>query len=307
MRQMGNSTSLRLDEFCPWRTITFVSSDTLVSLASTIFLEHLMRSGTSNNTIAAFSADLRLFQNFLPPDTKVASVTPEDINRFYEYLVHGRDVPCSSRSLRRRATTLAAFFRYLIEANAIDRNPCLSVRPTLTPVRPPQILTDEEISRLMAAARTMLHEGEPRALLLLALVLSTGIRKSECLALRLEDFDLTQDTVTVGEGNSRRELPLPPNVKQALLAFASSTEMKHGRLFACTGRNLEYILARVGREAGLSVNPSFRLLRAAAAAQMYAQSQDADAVIQQLGISPHTWPALRRRLVPARQTTEPKE
>ncbi len=288
-----------LDDHLPLAGGGELPPDAPLAVASALFVESRMRAGTGANTLTAFAADLALLAEALGPGTAVSSIGEEDIERFRHYLSEERDAPCSPRTLRRRLTSAQALFRFLAEAGAVTANPVATVaeadsKPKKRPTSP--VLRSEETAQLLTAGRELAQEGDPRALLLIALLLSTGLSKSECLALRVEDFDLEEDSFRVGGGLKERVLPLSSLARQALLAHLERDTEKRGKLFNCTGRNLEYVLSRAGDRAGLSRHPSFRRLRATAAAGLYSDGLDSEAISSKLGISPHTWPALRRRL-----------
>lgn len=293
---MTEAQSHPLDDHLPWRAAGAVSCETALAVAGAAFVEHLNRAGTSGNTVAAFAADLRLLCWVVGGDVSVGEVTGEHIAAFYARF---QDSASATRSLRRRITTIQAFFRHLSLTEVLPQ-PAEAPAPRPQPARPEPVLSEEEVAALEAAACRMHAEGDQRPLLLVSLLLATGMTKAECLALRLSDFDLEHGTVTVSRGPARRVLALPDEAKQAVQSYAG----KHppaASLFRCTGRNLEYILGRVGAQAGLERNPSFRLLRATAIARRYHAGEDVAGLIGDLGISRHTWPALRRRIGPARR------
>ena len=108
--------------------------------------------------------------------------------------------------------------------NYLSDNPVRGVKmPERTLKRPHRFLTMEQVRRLIAAS-----EEPVRTIVLLAAM--TGLRIGEILALRWGRVNLTAGTLRVEEtcyhGHfgtpktkaSRRELPLPPVVVQALLS-----------------------------------------------------------------------------------------
>jgi hypothetical protein len=82
------------------------------------------------------------------------------------------------------------------------------------PVRLPEILSREEISRLLAAARS------PAAHAFLALAYSSGLRLSELRHLRVGDIDSHSDRMCLrvqqGKGAKDRYVPLAPDALQLL-------------------------------------------------------------------------------------------
>ena len=274
-------------------------------MAASAFVEGLARSGAGGNTVAAFAADLRLFSRAVGGDKPVGDLTPDALRRFYVELQREGRGSGNSHSLRRRGTAVTALFRYLVDEGVLDDSMMVRVErpPEHATAEPP--LSDEEVAGLLDAARHISVDGDTRPLLLISLVLSTGMSKGELLELRTDDLDLEGRTLTVRRGMNERVVPLGADVGQALQGYRAR-RAEGGRLFPWTGRNLEYLLAHAGERAGLTRNPSFRLLRATAAARMLDSGADAEQVAEALGISKHTLPALRRRVRPV-QPSAPAE
>lgn len=89
-----------------------------------------------------------------------------------------------------------------------------------TPARLPVVLSREEVSRLLAAMRGV--EG-----CIAQLLYGTGLRKMECLRLRIKDLDFDRGLIIVreGKGNKDRVTMLPVALAPALrqqLAYARS-------------------------------------------------------------------------------------
>lgn len=299
---------LLFSEYLPQWQHPPLSPDTPIAVVVSRFAESVRQSGTGENTASAFEADMNLFVQALGGSFPAGQLGAAELRRFYHYLTRERDIPCSPRSLRRRHTTLSAFFRFLQEEQILEHVP--DTHPDVEPVTPLRkhpavpLLTDAEIRRLYEEARRLLIEGNSRPLLLFSLLLSTGMSKNECLALRVENFDLEGNQLQLGEGDTSRTVPLSAESREALLAYLSEETSKHTTVFDCTGRNLEYVLADLGQRAGLSQNPSFRILRFAAAKRMLDSQLDTETIVQTLGISPHTWPAMRRRIIKAERHLE---
>jgi len=287
-----------LDEARPWRLGDGLSSDAPLSVAIALFLEHLATAGAPANTLGAFGADLRRFAEVVGGETPLGSLAQEHVGRFLSHLQSEEAAPCSGRTLRRRMTALQAFLRHLSRegVNVTLAVPRPEARaPGEREVAP--LLGADELGALTACAAEMAADAEPRALLLLSLSLSLGASKADVVALHAADFDLHASTVRLGHGLARRVVALPGDARQALLRYLESgARGRGGSLFGCTGRNLEYILARLAERAGLRRRLSFRLLRTTAAARMYQAGDDEEAIVRRLGISPSTWPALRRRV-----------
>jgi integrase/recombinase XerD len=138
--------------------------------------------------------------------------------------------------------------------------------PDLLRFRPrrarPYLYTEQDIERLMAAARTLRPAGGLRGLTyatLLGLLSVTGLRISEALSLRLADVDCQAGLLTIRNtkfGKSRL-VPLHPSAQRALLRYARERD-------ATVGRHPipRFFVATHGRPlSAQQVGKTFRLLR----------------------------------------------
>lgn len=275
------------------------------------FRQHMEQRGFAENTIKSFLGDLRIFGRYIGTTTSVSAIATPDLNRFLHYLQYERGKPCTSKSLARRLTTLKVFFKWLADSGHISHDPAASVahRPVATPL--PDTLSDQEVERVLAAAQAVRVGEEPdvRPYLLVRLLLDSGIKKSECMNIRLGDVDLSNPSrpvLHVRATDARyahykeRRLALSAETGAALREYIEQYQPQ-GDLFPWTARNLEYVLADLARAAGLDAL-SFEMLRMTAAVQDLRDGMDEDRLRRKLGLSEISWndtlPKLRKLMEP---------
>jgi site-specific recombinase XerD len=269
------------------------------------FERHMRQQGFSENTLKAFVSDLSILIQFTGAGVAIGDVSTQTLNRFVEWLRHERGVPCNPKSLARRVTTLKVFFGWLFEAGVVAFDPADPVihRPVLTPA--PEVPTDAEVERVLAVTQA-LREGEKpdaRPHLLITLLLHTGIKKSECMAIVLNHLDLrdpAQPVLWIRYANPRRrhkerKLPLPTGWPTVLAEYRAQYQPQQ-LLFPCTARNLEYVLADVAAQAGLPHGLSFEMLRWTCAVRDQRAGMLADPLRHKLGISRITWRVVGAKL-----------
>ena len=156
---------------------------------------YLNDQGKSHFTVKAFLNDMQLLASFLPPDQAVGNITTNDLNNFLNWLQNSRGVPCSPKTLARRITTLKAFFRWLHQNGRILINPAEKVvqKSVISPL--PTVLTKDETIKVIDTAKAYIIEKKPdtRPYTLLLLLLETGIKKGECLALSVKHIELEDE------------------------------------------------------------------------------------------------------------------
>ncbi len=276
-----------------------------------LFLARLTERGSAPNTVKAFAHDLGLLSDYFRRQTPVRHLRLEDLHSFLHWLEYDRGISCSKTTLSRRIASTKGFFRWLHQAGHIRENPAAALKQVQPDPYVPAILDMKEVRSLYSAASNMfwsLEKPDARPLLLLSLLLQTGMKKQECLNLRLGDFAVQDDqrfvvTIRAGGGNAdhkSRVLTLNHSTLAHFRQYCRSHDLKddpQARIFDCTARNLEYILEHLGRAAGIdSCKVGFEVLRWTCAVHAFRQSMPAEALCQKLGLSKVSWRDTRAKI-----------
>ena len=282
-----------------------ITSQSLLNPTIKAWRIYLEDQGNSINTIKAFTADLRLLANYLPPDRSLGSITTADLNAFLEWMQHGRGVPCSPKTLSRRITSLKAFFRWLHENAVVLVDPAEKVvqKSVISPL--PEVLTPEEMEAVYAAAEGFRQANPPDARYgaLLGLLLNTGIKKSECLALNPNHIDLEAENgplLFVRYASPRyrykeRKIQLPETWTAVFKEYRAQYELDD-RLFPWSPRRLEYLLEDLSTTAGLEKHLSFEMCRWTCALNDWRAGVEHNLIRQKLGISKIQWREVSMKL-----------
>jgi integrase/recombinase XerD len=277
---------------------TPLNSGSTLAVAIIAYHEQMKRQGLSPHTIQAFGGDLNLFRKHVGSKVALYKINTETIERFLTWLRYERGVPCKPKSFQRRLTTLKVFFVWLYRTQVIQEDPAAPIPhiPVTSPL--PEILYDDQIAKLLDAARQFMSAEKPdaRPLLLVTLLLSTGIKKSEAMALRLSDIDAANPNAAslvvryddARKRHKERKLKLSPEFAATLRRYLEQYHPK-SHLFECTARNLEYVLADLAKMTGLGDTVSFESLRWTCAVQDFQNGIPEDHIRQKLGLSTITW------------------
>jgi integrase/recombinase XerD len=248
--------------------------------------------------VKAFLGDLRLLASYLPADRPLGNISTTDLNNFLEWMQHVRRVPCSPKTLSRRITALKAFFRWLHTHGVIPVDPAERVvqKSVISPL--PEILSTEEIEAVLEKARAHLHSENPdtRYYTLVALLLSTGIKKGECLAISPNHIDLEAPggpLLFIRYANPQqrykeRKIALPQEWVEAYALYQAQYTLED-RLFPWSQRRLEYLLEDLGKEAELNKHLSFDMCRWTCAVTDWLSDIERDKIRQKLGVSRVQW------------------
>ena len=266
---------------------------------------YLYDQGRSRNTVKAFLSDVKMLAEVLPPDKTLGAVTTTDLNDFLHWLEHERGVPCSPKSLARRVTALKSFFRWLQKGGALLVDPAEKVvqHSVLSPI--PEVLTEAEIEAVLLAADRYRRQSKPdaRPYTLLALLLATGIKKSECLGIHINHVDMEAPEgplvfiryASPANRYKERKLTLTEDWLPAYEEYLAQYNPVD-RLFPWSPRRLEYLLEDIGKDAGLPKHLSFDMCRWTCVLQDYLNNVEPEKIRQKLGISKIQWREIHLKL-----------
>ncbi|GAA5343007.1 MAG: hypothetical protein canaca05_05030 [Anaerolineaceae bacterium] len=275
-----------------------ITEHTLLPPAIQAWKIYLHDQGRTNNTLKAFSADLSLLADFLPPDKPLGQITTKDLEDFLDWLQNDRNVPCSPKTLSRRITSIKSFFRWLTVNGVLSHNPAEKIvqKTVVSPL--PEVLTAAEQEKVLDAAEAMRTAANPdlRPYVLLRLLLETGLKKGECLHLMTNHVELEgpeAPRIFVRYSSPRyrykeRNIPVSPEWAEAYREYIQRYDIKN-QVFPWSQRRLEYLLEDVGNAAGLDKHLSFDMCRWTSALNDLTAGIDTDKIRQKLGISKIQW------------------
>jgi integrase/recombinase XerD len=287
-----------------------LTANSSLSAAMERFRDHLVQQEYAENTVKSFLGDLGILKRYLKDNPPIGQISSKRLQGFLHWLQHERGKPCSPKSYARRLTTLKVFFAWLAGLGALPGDPAASLvhKPVQTPL--PRILFDDQVGRVLAVTRQMMvarepeEKPDPRPHLLVTLLLHTGIKKQECMALKLSHIDTSNaagPVIHIRYDKPRmqykeRRLRLPSGWGRTLAQYRRVYEPQEF-LFPCTSRNLEYVLTNVAKQAGLPDGLSFEMLRWTCAVRDHQARMDPDKLRRKLGLSLMSWRETEPKLV----------
>ncbi|NIV29926.1 MAG: site-specific integrase [Anaerolineae bacterium] len=284
--------------------------DSPLPVAMERFRDHLVQQEYAENTVKSFLGDLGILERHLEGSPPIGQISTKDLQDYMHWLQYERGKPCSPKSYARRLTTLKVFFSWLADLGVLPADPAAPLvhKPVQAPL--PRYLYDDQVDRVLVATRQMMtgealaEKSDPRPHLLVTLLLHTGIKKQECMGIKLAHIDTSNPAgpvVHIRYDNPRmqykeRRLRLPAGWSQTLAAYRRAYEPRDF-LFPCTARNLEYVLANVAKLAGLADGVSFEMLRWTCAVRDFRANMDPDQLRRKLGLSRMSWQETEPKLV----------
>jgi len=245
------------------------------------FLEMLAAErGAARNTLLAYRRDLDDFAAFAGGRGMAAEAADRALLSAYLQALAASGL--SARSTARRLSCLRQFFRFLAREGVRPDDPTDLLDAPLQDRRLPRVLSEQEVTALLAAAAALPGQRGRQAAAALEILYSTGLRISEMLALRRTALAAAGDMLFVrGKGGRERIVPLSTAARAAAAALNADTTdsvwLFPGRdpRRALTRQGFDRILDEASLAAGLdpaAISP--HVLRHSFASHMLARGAD---------------------------------
>lgn len=243
----------------------------------------------SPHTVRAYQADIAALERHLGGCEDVGRI---DRTCVIEFIEDQRHAGLCSRSIRRRASGVRGFCRWLLSRGLLESDPWVALTLSAGRARKlPRVLPAHELDRLLrwlrgaagvddvSASDPLDRPSESTTLLAVALMVATGARVSEVAGIRCRDVDLPERSIRiVGKGRRERHVFLTNdwicNLTVAYLATRLALGVQHPFLLfnSCgdplTAPAIRARLVKARRSAAIETKVTPHMLRHTAATQL---------------------------------------
>jgi len=156
----------------------------------------------SHNTVLNYQLDLdSCFQYLKSHNLNYLSINKDQIREYLKYL---DTIKLKNKSIARHLSSLRMFYDYLLEKSLIDKNIFKSIKTPKCEKKLPNYLDYEDLDKLLNAF-DLNKPLELRNKLIIEMFYSTGIRLSELVNIKLNDFNFSDKSLKVfGKGAKER-------------------------------------------------------------------------------------------------------
>lgn len=195
-------------------------SPTSLSQTTERFLRHLrLERNMSSNTLVAYGRDLQRMVQYMDEQLGIDLASDLDRDSLVEYLIDLRAAGLQPRSIARHMSTLRSWGHYLVDRGVLADNPATLLDMPKLEQDLPDVLSTEEVERLLAAPGTQ-GERALRDTAMLETLYATGLRVSELVHLSLTDVDFDRAVVRcLGKGRKERLVPIGEVARARLLEY----------------------------------------------------------------------------------------
>ncbi len=197
------------------------ASPTLDDLMDQYVTYLLVEKGLSQNTLEAYTGDLKKFFDFLDM-LRINDISLVGTSEILKHLISLRNQGVGPRSRGRNLVSIRGFFRFLLQEKVIESDPSKLVELPKTGLKLPDVLSIEEIETLLNAPDTNKATGI-RNSAMLELLYAAGLRVSELVSVKLQDVNLEAGFVRVmGKGSKERVVPIGMYAKEKIGLYLRS-------------------------------------------------------------------------------------
>lgn len=181
--------------------------------ATASFLRYLQyEKRYSPHTVAAYENDLGQFFSFLAQTYDAIAVQDIQHTHIRSWLVALLSSGMTASSIRRKISALKRFFHFLAKREQLTHNPMLKVVTPKLGRRLPVFVPARDMERLPEPPADADVEVW-RDFLMVDLLYSTGLRRSELISLCIDDIDIARQQLKVrGKGGKERLAPFGPSL-----------------------------------------------------------------------------------------------
>lgn len=163
----------------------------------------------AQHTLLSYTHDLTSFEQYLKEtysDEIPARATPVMVR---SWLASMRESGIQARTINRKISALKSFYKYLLREQLIEDSPMSAILSPKVKKRLPQYVEKQDMDRLFQEDMFPNNfKGETQRLIL-QILYSTGIRRSELLNLKEQHIDFSNQTIKVlGKGSKERLIPV---------------------------------------------------------------------------------------------------
>ena len=182
----------------------------------------LLEKNYSQHTVTAYINDIGFFESFLSNGFEDDNLLRVNYNQIRSWIVSLSDDEISNSSINRKISSLKSFYKFLLRTKQIDSSPLLKHKALKAPKKIQIPFSEKELD--MVLNQITYKEGFEgvRDKLIVDLFYTTGIRRTELIHLKVQNIDLSNNTIKVlGKRNKERIIPILTIIEEQIRKYLS--------------------------------------------------------------------------------------
>lgn len=250
---------------------------------------------TSNNTELSYKRDLSKMQHYMDGQgvNRLESITVTNLQSYVLYLEKQK---FAAATVSRNIASIKAFYHYLCKEGVVKEDISDALKPPKIEKKAPEILTVEEINRMLEQPDVE-HPKGIRDQAMLELLYATGIRVTELISLKVTELNLQMGFIVCKDTSKERIIPFGTQARESLLRYLDKArdEMLADKnsdiLFVnCSGQPMSRqgfwkLVKYYAKKAGITADITPHTVRHSFAAHLVENGADLRSVQEMLGHS----------------------
>ena len=242
----------------------------------------------------AYKKYLETFSIYIKDTFGQDEIDSVNYSQIRSWVVDLADKGFSNRTINRKISSLKTYYKFLLRTKQLETSP-LTTHKALKTAKKIQIpFSKTEVGKALDLFETSTFEGS-RDKMIVELLYTTGLRRSELLNIKLEDLNLSEKSLKVfGKGKKMRIVPLLKTVTDSIREYLVFRNEKKGSgsgnylLISKNGVKLKenvvyWVVNRYFGQVSDKVKKSPHILRHSFATHLLNEGADLDAVKELLG------------------------
>ncbi|MCD6413152.1 MAG: tyrosine recombinase [Elusimicrobia bacterium] len=168
--------------------------------------------GLAGLSVYAYLTDVRAFLDRV--QKKVSEIESRDVKDFLRQV----RIQSTARTLARKICALKSFYEFLIEDGIVSRNPVSTIRTPRLEKNLPEVLSTDEVERIISVAGKMRSAARNRAIV--ETLYGAGLRISELTNLKVKDANLNVGFLRIqGKRGRERIVPVGRPAREAISKY----------------------------------------------------------------------------------------
>lgn len=186
----------------------------------------------SPHTLDAYKSDIGQYADFLQHIYQLQDIKESKPIHIRSWIVQLHDQKISNRSINRKISSLKTLFHFLRKRHGVEQNPLRKVINPKVEKRLPITVRKEHLQELLKVPQILQdelfqnnHFQAEQNNLIIDILYSCGLRRSELINLKIRDIDFSRQLMTVeGKGKKERQIPIARPLLTKLIQFLKSRE-----------------------------------------------------------------------------------
>lgn len=209
----------------------------------------LLEKNYSQHTVVAYINDIGFFETFLSSEFDDDNLITVNYNQIRSWIVSLSDDGISNSSINRKISSLKSFYKFLLKTKQLETNPLLKHKALKSPKKIQIPFSEKEVDLVLNQITYLEGFEGIRDKLIIDLFYTTGIRRTELINLKINNVDLSNNTIKVlGKRNKERIIPILPIIQNQVKKYFSERAV----LQRITGNEFFFLLSN-----GVKLNESF--------------------------------------------------